>query len=447
MSPASLGLPCSRNRQATKKTLSVSAYQKETAINTPQTLDLQLVSPLDSIINLTQETQDNSDHSTGQEEATRLYRLGFSAVWTYNDNRAMPQLFAFLLAYAMGNTVSGIVPDTNNEVYDHVITCMDGFEACANSNPGFTAGQNLSEVRKELIYSNYVSKVVETYPKNDFVSISADIVATGAHETNVQEDTITAFDDVVQLTLTQEVPGVDDAARQKNIDAIVGIVIATGERVYITDITSVAAGATPIVVFTNPGLGATSADTTWIVTYIIANAALDTLPAINDEQPLRTTNLSIIKDGVYDSGDIIGGYLVNGEVTDVEVSYENEGLVVESVPGGTEDAGNRAVRKGRIHSISLSEDLARNLNEQGFKNGDIFAVKLVAEGTIPLVHGGVGVVYPTVTHIFPQCQYMSNDIGVTDKLLTETAVLLPLGDATNPVRETTVRNKIAAYAA
>ena len=440
-----------RNYQATKKQIAVSAYLKETAMNVPQTLDVTFIMLMTSIINLTQRSEDNSDHSTGEEEATNLYLLGFRAEYTMEHTRAMAQHFAFLLSYAMGNTVSSVVTDTNNEVYDHVITLMTGFESCAKSNPSFTAGQVLSEIRSERIYSNFVKKVTETYNMDDFVQISADISATGAHDTNVDKETITALDDVAQLTLSSgnTVSGATEEERIGNIDYIRVIDTVNGQYVYVDNTTITGCtGADPSVIdFTNPLSAPATASTTWEVLFLEDNAALDSLPAINDEYPLRTTNLSMIHGGKYVSGDVEGGHTVDGEIKNMTVTYENENLDVQSAPGGTSDAANRAVRHGRIHEITFNQDFINNLIQQGYTDGDIFAVKLVAQGTTPLEHGGSATVYPTITTIFPQVKISIADKAVDGKLLAENVTFKPLGDATNGARTTTVRNKIAAYAA
>ena len=444
-----MGLPCERNYQATRKTMSVSAYLKETAMNVPQTLDVTFVMLMTAIANITQRSEDNSDHSTGQEEATRVYLLGFRSEWVMEQTRAMAQHFAFLLAYAMGDTVSSVVTDTNNEVYDHVITPMTGFETCAKSNPSFTLGQGLSDIRKELIYSNFVQKVTETYAADSFVAISGDIKATGAHISNVKKEILTALDDVVQLTLpdTDNVAGATEAERIANIDYIRVIDTVTGEDVYVTVVSACSAASPSVIAFTNPLSAPVSASTTWEILYIEAVTELDIIPAINDEAPLRTTNLSIIHGGKYVVGDVEGGVPVNGEIKNLTVTYENVGLEVMSVPGGTNDAANRAVRAARNHEIVFDQDFINNLLQQGFTDGDIFAVKLECVGTAALTHGGSAIVYPTVTTIFPQVQIMIADKAVDGNLLAENVTFKPLGDATNGVRITTVRNKIAAYAA
>ncbi len=438
-----------RNRQATKKKLAFSANLRETAINVPQTLDTQMTTLLTSVANLTQRTEDNSDQSTGQEEATDLYRLGFRVdSFNLEFTRASAQHFAFLLSYLHGDTVSSVVADTNNEVYDHVITPMDGFLACNASNPSFTMGQVLSDIRKELIYSCFVKKVTRTYEKDSFVKIAADVTATGAHETNFQVDAITAFDDVVQLTLLAlPIPGTTNEDRIRNIDYIRGK-NASGSWIYVVagGISAVSAATPAVIDFTNPGVGVSSTDTEWEVGFIKAHAALDSLPALYKESPLRTTNLEFIYQGNFVGGDIEGGIIVDGEITNVVVMDENEGMEVESVPGGTDDAANRCLRQGRNHEISFNRDFVDNVLQQGHQVGDIFAVKLVTIGTTPLVHAGSATVYPTITEIYPRVQLQQADINIEGKLLAENVIFKPLGDGTNGVVIITVRNKVASYA-
>ncbi|MCG8642257.1 MAG: hypothetical protein MI862_21205, partial [Desulfobacterales bacterium] len=65
-----------RSIRANHNIIAVSAYNRETAINEPQALDLSLLASVGDIIGLDMRKESNTDELTGKEEADTLYSLG-----------------------------------------------------------------------------------------------------------------------------------------------------------------------------------------------------------------------------------------------------------------------------------------------------------------------------------------------------------------------------------
>lgn len=91
-----------RSIRANHNIIAVSAYAKETAINTAQTLDLSLLASVGDIISIDPRRESNKDELTGKEEADTIYSLGQTAALTLNFPKAQPQHFALLYAFGLG---------------------------------------------------------------------------------------------------------------------------------------------------------------------------------------------------------------------------------------------------------------------------------------------------------------------------------------------------------
>src|SRR3989339_1826578 len=128
-----------RSIRSNHNMIAVSAGSKETAINTAQTLDLSLLASVDNIISLTPRRESNKEEATGKEEADTIYDLGNTSALALSFDKAQPQHFAVLYAFALGVVVTGAA----GTGYLHTITPLDGDLETARSLPSFTAAQRL----------------------------------------------------------------------------------------------------------------------------------------------------------------------------------------------------------------------------------------------------------------------------------------------------------------
>ena len=92
-----------RSFRATHNLIAVSANNRETAINTEQTLDTSLLVSMTDVINLESRRESNANELTGKEEPDTIYDLGGLASGAFNFEKAQPQHFGFLASYGLGS--------------------------------------------------------------------------------------------------------------------------------------------------------------------------------------------------------------------------------------------------------------------------------------------------------------------------------------------------------
>ena len=80
-----------RDYRAMFNQLVVSANNKETELNTAQTLDTQMLVTQDSILQLEPRREVNTEEITGKEEPDQVYNLGYVPMSFYqNSARQLP---------------------------------------------------------------------------------------------------------------------------------------------------------------------------------------------------------------------------------------------------------------------------------------------------------------------------------------------------------------------
>ena len=238
-----------RSIRANHNLIAVSAYAKETAINTEQTLDLSLLAQVGDIISLDPRRETNKDELNGKEEADTIYNLGATSTLSLNFPKAQPQHFAFLYAYALG-TIASSAAGTG---YLKTITPMDGDLDLGRSLPSFTAAQRMGKiVAKERFASMFVNGVTATFAKDDWCKVVGDVVGTGKQGTSITEETVTAAENATTLTLAAN--GVHGSTAQERLDSIHRIRVELATDVWTEVEFSAASAATPAeITITAPG--------------------------------------------------------------------------------------------------------------------------------------------------------------------------------------------------
>jgi hypothetical protein len=116
--------------------IAVSANNKETALNTAQTLDTQLLVSRDSLLQLEPRRETNIEELTGKEEPDFIYDLGYKSMGNLNFNFAQPQHYAFCYGYGLGSVSSGV----SGTGYLHTITPLSTL-----CHPSFTAAMRVGK--------------------------------------------------------------------------------------------------------------------------------------------------------------------------------------------------------------------------------------------------------------------------------------------------------------
>lgn len=220
----------SLSNRAKLNVLAVSAYSMETAINTFQTLDLTLLAALSDIVNLNARRETNADEATGKEEPDVIYDLGDTAGFTLNFEKAQPQHFAFLYAYALA-TVASAAAGTG---YQKTITPMTSDLDLARDLPSFTLGFGYSEIVRKRFASFFVNALTSIFAKDSWCKASGEILGTGKCETSVTEETVSAAENVTSLTLAAN--AVAGSTAQERLDAVheVRVELSTGVWTQVT---------------------------------------------------------------------------------------------------------------------------------------------------------------------------------------------------------------------
>jgi hypothetical protein len=425
-----------RSWRARHKLLAVSANNQETAINTEQTLDTSLLVSMTDVINLEPKRETNADELIGQEEPDTVYDLGAVSNVTLNFEKAQPQHFAFGLAYALGAISTGAAGATG---YAHAITPIANDVDAARSNPSFTAAMRWgSTVLKRRFASMLVDQLQATFARDAWAKLALTCKGTGKVDDNVYEESITALDNAVSLTLAANgVEGVDAATRLQNVQRI-RVELAAG--VWTEVAYSAVSDATPAVItIANPG-GAGDAKT-YKVLYVPTEPAWATFPARVTETPLRVTQVAVTLGGLVSGGAFSGGRGFACEVESIEYSLQNN-MQIEMCLGGSGSYADRAFRDGRVQTLKFNREFCDYILQQHIDDNDTFAVKILAEGA----EYEAGHNY-TVQLLFPKVAVLSAPLSVNGKRLAEAGDMIVLEDGTEGSVVALVKNCVATYAA
>lgn len=421
---------------ATHNQIAVSANVRESAINTEQTLDTSILFSVDDVINLEPRREDNSDEALGKEEPDSIYDNGALTTYNAKAKKAMPQHFAFLFGYGLGNVVSAALGNG----YKHTITPIVGDLDADRSNPSFTGAQRYGKtITKRRYASMFVDQAVARFAKDSWVELSASIKGTGKYTSDLTSETVVAAGNATSLTLAANaVAGASAAERLANVQHIV-VELASG--VYTEVAYSAVSDATPAVItITDPG-GTASPNVNFIILYRATEAAWASFPARVTESPLRVSQLSVVVGGKWNGSAFSGGKTLTSEISSLEYTFNNNGAC-EFTPGAGGEYASRYVRQGRTQKIKLDREFRENIIQQHILDNDTFGIHIKAEGAL----------YDStykyqVEFIFPKCGVIAAPIGLDGKRLAESGDIQVLEDDTYGSVIIIVQNLVEKYAA
>lgn len=422
-----------RSFMATNNLLVVSANLKETAINTEQTLDTCMLCSLSDIINLEQQRENNANEATGHEEPDTVYDDGSLAGAPLTFEKAQPQHFAFLLAYALGAKVSAAA----GTGYQHTITPISGDVDAQRSVPSFTAAQRYGlTVLKRQFASMFVDQVIATFAAGTWCKIAATLKGTGKVSDNINSDTVNAAKTATSLTLSAGVQGADAQTRLDNIQQVKVDLLGTG--VYTEVAYSAVSAAVPaILTITAPG---GTGNVNYKIIYIAAEAGWMTFPARITEAPLRIAQMSVTVGGGWSGTAFVGGRPLQSEIKTLEWTFQNN-LKVEMVPGAGGAYAGRALRDGRTQKIKVDKQFRDFILQQHIQDNDTFGIYILAQGAL---YDGTN--YYQVEIIFPKVAVLTSPISLDGKRLAEAGDLQVLEDGTYGSVIVKVKNLQTTYA-
>lgn len=415
--------------------IAVSANNKETSLNTEQTLDTSLLVDVGDILGLEPRRENNTEELTGKEEADTVYDLGDVASGKFTFNKAQPQHLAFLAAYGLGAVATAV----SGTGYCHTITPIDGDLSTDRSVPTFTASQRLGKVvGKRLLASMAVDQFAITFAKDEFVKATGNLKGTGKHTDTIVEETITAKDDATSLNLAANgVAGSTDAERLDNIHQIrVELTAGVWTEVEFSAVSS----ATPAAI-TITAPGSATADVNYKVLYAPVEPAWATFPSRVVESPLKVADLNVTLGGKWTGSAFEGGRALTSEIASIEWTMNNN-LEVSFVPGAGGAYASRVWRDGRAQVLKLEREM-RDWILQNYQNtNEVFAVRLYAVGA----EFATGETYKAEI-IFPRVGVLSAPVTVSGKVVAEPGDLAVLQDDTYGSVITKITNQVATYAA
>lgn len=196
----------------------VSAQTAEPAFNTYTVPDTTYTVSSSDLFNIQPRRETNTNEANGKEEPDQVYYLGQTGKASMNLDKAMPQHFGFILAYALGLCTSTKI---GTKAYQHDIRPLLSDVDIQRSNPTFTASQRYAEVARRRFDSCAVDTVTVSFEKDSFAKLKAELLASGSVKDNLETVEVVAAPDAISLTLPlYAVDGSTDAERLSSIHLI-----------------------------------------------------------------------------------------------------------------------------------------------------------------------------------------------------------------------------------
>ena len=425
-----------RSHRAMFNLMAVSAATAETAINTEQTLGLSLLVGTGDMINLEQRREHNGDQLTGKEEPDTVYDLGGMASGSFNFDKAQPQHFAFLYAFALGSCTSATAGTGKQHTIVPIAADLDG----SRSVPTFTAAQRFGKtILKRRFASMAVDTLTASFEKDKWCKITGAIKGTGKVTNSVIEETISALATATSLSLSANgVQGATAAERLDNVQRI-RVELTPGSNVWTEVAYSAVSAATPAVITNTSPAG--SGTVSYKIQYVPTEAAWCTFPSRVTETPLRVSQMTVKHGGGWNGTTFVGGQTLTSQISSIEHNLSNN-LQVEFTPGAGGAYASRIWRDGRVQTLKLNREMRDYILQQAIDGNETFGVYILAEGAL---YDGSNKYQVEI--IFPRCAMLSAPISADGKRLAEAGDMVVLEDDTYGSVIVKVKNLQAGYAA
>jgi len=424
-----------RSYRANHNLMAVSAYAKETAMNTEKAFDVSMMTAIEDIITLEMRRENNSNEATGMEEPDQIYDNGALSMASFNFPKMQPQHAAFIMSYALGVST----PTAAGSGYLHTITPIAGDLDANRSCPSFSAMQRYGNaIEKKRFISMFVEGFTLSLKKDDWVSLYGDIKGTGNYVSNVVEETVNMAGNGTTLTLAANaVQGATAAAR---LDSVHRIRAQTATGVWTEVAYSVVSADTPAAItIVAPAVAADLID--FKVLYVPEEDAAFTFPAKVQETPLRVSELTVVLGGKWTGSAFSGGRTLTSEINSIDWKFANN-MDIEFTPGASGAYASSAFRNGREQTVTIDRKMKEAIMQQMVIGNEELGMRILCEGAV----------YDSphkyqVEVIFPLLAVLKADPKVDGKVLGETSELQVLEDATYGSVIVKVKNLQAAYAA
>lgn len=429
-----------RGSRSTENLIAVTAATCEAAINAGGTPDTTLQMASGDMLTVERQRETDAEEMTGTEEATRIYDLGKSgSSGNFTFDKCQPHQAAFLAAFALGKCETSAL----GTGYEHVITPLAGDVDAMRSLPTFAAAQRLgNSIVKTLFSGLVVDSLTMTAAPDAFLKVSGSIKGTGKTEEDIVSETVSALDNVTELTLDSN--GVFGADAQGRIDSIHQVRVELTSGVWTPLPITAASDATPAVITIESAGGAGSETVKYQILYKPATeAAWMTFPAKVQETGLRTADTIVQFGGAWDGSTFEGGETLTCKLKNLEWSFNNNSQTRKCFGQSAEYAGEH-FRDGRSQTVKLDFYKKDMSIAQMVKNNETFGLRIVAEGAeFDEVNGHKY----AVEVIFPKLGFNSHSDSVDGKRMAESAECQVLEDETYGSVIVKIRHAVSGYAA
>ncbi len=373
--------------------------------------------PLDpgSWIQSSAEVETDAGSITGSEFPTRLFSAARGALGSLAQSRARPDFIAFVLAYFLGEVQTAAVGAT---AFEHVIGPAPGLEL-----PSFTAVQRRGAgIFTERLSGNFIESFTIGLGEG-WVTASAEVIGTGARETDYEREVIEAPADSASITLaSNKVAGATALERLGNLYRVRAK--DAGSQAWTTlEVASVSDGEPAVITFVQP-LGSSSSDVQFHLDYLVPAPDWAAFPAEAAESPLKLIDSRVIADAYFDGTTLLGGQTISSGIESISVSGKNN-LELKRFPGDSGPAA-LALRGAREITISLSEGLRNTVGRWRADNPETetLALALLLEGA-QIDEGGERF---GAELIFPRCGLVKSAIVSGGGRLSEEGDLVVMDD-------------------
>lgn len=425
-----------RSYRATNNLIAVSAMTAEVAVNAEQTPDTVMQVSMSDVINVEPRRENDAEELTGREEPSLIYDMGQTAAGNLTFDKAQPQHFGFLCAYALGKIATAAAGDG----YEHTVTPIAADVDAKRANPSFTLAMRFADVLKRRFASAFVDQLTATFARDEWVKINGQLKLTGKTTDNVIQETVEALDNVVALTLAEN--GVHGADAGERLDSIHRIDAELTSGIWTPVVVTGVSAATPAVLTIESAGGAGTETVKYRVLYRpVEAAAWMTFPAKVVETPLRVSEVSVNFGGSWSGSAFVGGRTMTCEAKQIEWSFQNN-LQVEFCFGEAGNYAGRAFRDGRTQTVKVDREFRDMVVQRHIADNDTFGLRLLARGAA-YEEGH----HYQVEIVFPKLGVIGSPISVDGKRLAESAELSVLEHDTHGSVIVKVKNKVATYAA
>ncbi len=363
--------------------IQMSRDQQTDQVTAENTNMLQHPVELGSRMNFqTPDRTDDGEEINCVEGATQTFEPSHRAEGTFTQAMARPHTINHMMTFAMGGTPTDTSVGATG--FRH-----DGAWLVGNLVPTMTVVQREAN---RADYEQYVGCAVNTLQlslADNFVAMEASLMGTGLRNTQSQRIFVTALDNAVSLTLTDDdsndfgVAGSDGPERLLNVSAVRAKVDGTTE--WVDANVTLVSGATPAIL-TIDTIGGAGASVVYEVFFFTSTGVAWATPASgNAASPLTLVNAQVNVMGSWDGTTWTDGFDLDATTGETVEFNLNNNLVARNIPNQSQTLHAQEIRRSDQREATIT--LTRRFADPIYKlladqNTQDFSLRFVVQGAV-----------------------------------------------------------------